>query len=134
MTLRDAPGLLLGLIGSGIEASRAPALHEGEAAEQGLRCIYKLIDITKLGVGADALPELLVAAERMCRNCHAALSDAQRDHPPRKPGEAPDLERVGRFLLGVADLLLSLAAHLRKFGANLIAQARSVASTGGVGR
>ena len=65
MTLRDAPGLLLGLIGSGIEASRAPALHEGEAAEQGLRCIYKLIDITKLGVGADALPELLVAAERM---------------------------------------------------------------------
>lgn len=48
MTLRDAPGLLLGLIGSGIEASRAPALHEGEAAEQGLRCIYKLIDITKL--------------------------------------------------------------------------------------
>lgn len=65
MALRNAPSLLLGLIGSGIQASRAPALHEGEAAEQGLRCIYKLIDITKLQLGVDALSELLVAAERM---------------------------------------------------------------------
>ena len=45
MALHQAPGLLLGLIGSGIQASRAPALHEGEAAEQGLRAMYKLIDI-----------------------------------------------------------------------------------------
>ena len=57
--------MLLGLIGAGIQASRAPALHEDEAAEQGLRCIYKLIDLTKLGLGVDALPELLTAAERM---------------------------------------------------------------------
>ena len=65
MPLRNAPTLLLGLIGSGIQASRAPALHEGEAAEQGLRCIYKLIDIAKLKLGVDALPDLLTAAERM---------------------------------------------------------------------
>jgi shikimate dehydrogenase len=57
--------LLLGLIGTGIQASRTPAMHEREAAEQGLRCIYKLIDLTRLGLGADALPELLTAAERM---------------------------------------------------------------------
>jgi shikimate dehydrogenase len=57
--------VLLGLIGAGIQASRAPALHEGEAAEHGLRCIYKLIDIERLGLGIDALEELLTAAERM---------------------------------------------------------------------
>ncbi len=65
MAFHQAPGLLLGLIGAGIQASRAPALHEGEAAEQGLRCIYKLIDIAELRLGAAALPELLTAAERM---------------------------------------------------------------------
>ena len=57
--------MLLGLIGAGIQASRAPALHEHEAAEQGLRCIYKLIDLEVLKLGVDALPELLTAAERM---------------------------------------------------------------------
>jgi shikimate dehydrogenase len=60
-----APPLLLGLIGAGIQASRAPALHEHEAAEQGLRCIYKLIDLEVLRLGVDALPDLLTAAERM---------------------------------------------------------------------
>lgn len=60
-----ATSLLLGLIGAGIQASRAPALHEGEAAEQGLRCIYKLIDLERLKLGTEALPDLLAAAERM---------------------------------------------------------------------
>ena len=60
-----ATNLLLGLIGAGIQASRAPALHEGEAAEQGLRCIYKLIDLEQLKLGTDALADLLTAAERM---------------------------------------------------------------------
>src|SRR5471032_3371495 len=60
-----SPSLLLGLIGSGIQASRTPAMHEREGAEQGLRVIYKLIDLDKLGLQADALPELLLAAERM---------------------------------------------------------------------
>ena len=60
-----SPSLLLGLIGSGIQASRTPALHEREGAEQGLRVIYKLIDLDKLHLQADALPDLLQAAERM---------------------------------------------------------------------
>jgi len=54
MALSDAPGLLLGLIGSNIQASRTPAMHEREAGEHGLRAIYKLIDIAKLGLGVDA--------------------------------------------------------------------------------
>ena len=65
MTSKLAPPLLLGLIGAGIQASRAPALHEHEAAEQGLHCIYKLIDLEVLKLGVDALPDLLTASERM---------------------------------------------------------------------
>ena len=54
---------LVGLIGAGIQASRTPSMHEREAAEQGLRCEYRLIDLEKLHVGAEALPELLQDAE-----------------------------------------------------------------------
>ena len=56
---------LCGLIGAGIQLSRSPALHEREADEQGLRYVYKLIDLDKLGVGVEALPELLNAARQM---------------------------------------------------------------------
>lgn len=59
------PSLLLGLIGSGIQASLSPALHEREGAEQGLRTLYQLIDLDRLGLGPGALGELLTAAERM---------------------------------------------------------------------
>jgi shikimate dehydrogenase len=59
-----ARSLLLGLIGSGIQKSRSPALHEQEAGENGIRCIYKLVDLDVLGLTNDALGELLIAAER----------------------------------------------------------------------
>jgi len=55
---------LLGLIGSGIQASRSPALHEAEAAAQGFRCRYELLDLDQLGVGVEHLPALLAEAER----------------------------------------------------------------------
>src|SRR5882724_11511734 len=54
---------LVGLIGAGIQASRTPSMHEQEAAEQGLCCEYRLIDLEKLQVGAEALPDLLNDAE-----------------------------------------------------------------------
>ena len=56
---------LVGLIGAGIQASRSPALHESEAAAQGLRYVYRRIDIDQLRLGPEALPDLLTAAERM---------------------------------------------------------------------
>jgi shikimate dehydrogenase len=59
-----ARSVLVGLIGTGIQASRSPALHEREGAAQGLRYIYKIIDLDPLGLTADALPELLTAARR----------------------------------------------------------------------
>jgi shikimate dehydrogenase len=53
----------VGLIGAGIQASRTPSMHEHEAAQQGLRCEYRLIDLEQLHVGAEALQDLLEEAE-----------------------------------------------------------------------
>ncbi len=39
---------LVGLIGAGIGTSVSPALHEREADELGLRCLYRLLDLAKL--------------------------------------------------------------------------------------
>ena len=55
---------LVGLIGSGIGASRTPIMHEREGARQGLRYTYNLIDLTVLGVGVEALPHLMDNARR----------------------------------------------------------------------
>ncbi|ROL94465.1 shikimate dehydrogenase [Pseudomonas protegens] len=58
-------GVLAGLIGAGIQASRTPALHEHEGDAQNLRYLYRLIDLDQLGLDSSALPDLLSAAERM---------------------------------------------------------------------
>ena len=57
--------VLLGLIGSGIQLSRTPALHEQEGDSQGIRLLYQKIDLITLGLGVNALPDLLLAAQRM---------------------------------------------------------------------
>ena len=65
---RAAPGIgsiLVGLIGTGIQESRTPALHEREGTEQGLVYLYRLIDVDKLGLDATALPGLVTAARRL---------------------------------------------------------------------
>jgi shikimate dehydrogenase len=59
-----ARSVLVGLIGSGIQASRTPAMHEREGAAQGVAYVYKIIDLDTLGLTAAALPELLAAARR----------------------------------------------------------------------
>lgn len=57
--------ILAGLIGAGIQASRTPALHEHEGDAQGLRYLYRLIDLDQLHLDSSALPDLLRAAEQM---------------------------------------------------------------------
>jgi len=59
------PSVLLGLIGQDIQNSRTPEMHMQEGEAQDLRLVYRLIDLTRLGLGPEALPELLTAAERM---------------------------------------------------------------------
>jgi shikimate dehydrogenase len=56
--------VLVGLVGSGIQASRTPALHEREGAEQGFAYVYKLIDADAFGLEPELLPEILIAAKR----------------------------------------------------------------------
>ncbi|MBA1380074.1 shikimate dehydrogenase [Pseudomonas brassicacearum subsp. neoaurantiaca] len=57
--------VLAGLIGAGIQASRTPTLHEREGDAQGMRYLYRLIDLDALKLDSSALPDLLLAAERM---------------------------------------------------------------------
>lgn len=60
----NGKSILAGLIGSGIQASLTPRMHEQEGARQGLRYVYRLIDLKKLGLDVSALPDLLQGAER----------------------------------------------------------------------
>jgi shikimate dehydrogenase len=53
----------VGLIGSGIQLSRSPALHEAEGRANELALSYELIDFDVRGVGLSALPDLLREVE-----------------------------------------------------------------------
>ena len=53
---------LAGLIGHGIGPSLTPELHEREAERQGLRYVYKVIDLPSGPIGADRLEQLLSSA------------------------------------------------------------------------
>ena len=67
-TLANNQSYLVGLIGAGIGGSLTPAMHEEEGSQLGLRYVYRRIDLEALELDATALPELLVAAERMGYN------------------------------------------------------------------
>ena len=56
----------------------------------------------------------------LCRNCHRKASDMQRDHPPQVDDPPSLTERVGHFLLGLADLFALLIEVCRQFGHALI--------------
>jgi shikimate dehydrogenase len=62
--VQPAQTILTGLIGAAIQKSRAPVLHQSEAAAHGRVGVYRLVDLDVLGVGPEALPDLLTAAER----------------------------------------------------------------------
>jgi shikimate dehydrogenase len=57
--------ILVGLIGAGIQASLSPAMHQLEAARQGLNYAYRLLDLDVMGAKAEDLPALIGAAERL---------------------------------------------------------------------
>jgi shikimate dehydrogenase len=56
--------VLAGLIGSGIRQSSSPTLHMDEAAAQGLRLRYQLLDLDDVAGGTKALAKMLDDAER----------------------------------------------------------------------
>src|SRR5690242_17871111 len=63
---------LVGLVGAGIDASLSPALHEAEAAAQGLEYEYRLLDIDELELGLGAI---------VGRACDKGYSGLNVTHP-----------------------------------------------------
>lgn len=59
----------------------------------------------------------------ICRNCHRKVSDDQKDHPAFNSNADPLLDRIGHFLLGLADLLRLIVEKLTEFGNALIGKA-----------
>lgn len=64
-TPNQSKSFLVGLIGAGIGGSLTPAMHEEEGSQLGLHYVYRRIDLEALKLDVSALPEILVAAERM---------------------------------------------------------------------
>ncbi|MFW3168712.1 shikimate dehydrogenase [Geodermatophilus sp. CPCC 206100] len=58
----DSPGVLVGLVGTGIGPSLTPPLHEREADRLGLRYLYRRLDLDALGLPATAVGDVLAAA------------------------------------------------------------------------
>lgn len=61
----SSPGVLVGLLGRGIQQSRTPAMHEAEARAQGISYIYRLLDADLMDAPKPALSELLRFAEHL---------------------------------------------------------------------
>jgi shikimate dehydrogenase len=101
--------LLLGLIGSGIQRSLSPALHEEEGRHHGLRVHYQLIDLDAAGAGVEVLPALLSAVRIMgfaginvtypCKQAVMLLLDALSEEA-RTIGAVNTVVRDGSRLVG----------------------------------
>jgi len=86
---------LVGLIGSGIGGSLTPAMHEEEGSQLGLRYVYRRIDLEALKVGASALPDILVAAERMGYNGLNVTYPCKQQIIPLLDELSPDAHALG---------------------------------------
>lgn len=64
MTETVTRSVRVGLIGSGIGASRTPAMHMHEGRMNGIDYRYDRFDLSVLGVGVEALPQLMDQAEK----------------------------------------------------------------------
>jgi hypothetical protein len=60
----------------------------------------------------------------LCANDHLRMSEDQRDHPNSDAPTDPFLDRVGHFLLGLADMLRVIVDALFDFGNQLIVRAQ----------
>ncbi len=60
-----AESFLVGLVGDGVMPSLTPHMHEREGDVQGLRYLYRPIDLLELGLPGRSVGELLTAARRL---------------------------------------------------------------------
>ena len=59
----------------------------------------------------------------LCANDHRIVTDDQKDHAEVDPAADPFLNKIGHFLLGLADMLQLIVEKLYEFGLALIKQA-----------
>ena len=99
---------IVGLIGEGITASLTPPMHEREADQQGLRYIYRPIDLTRLGRPGSDVGALLRAGRDLgfnafnvthpCKQLVLAELDVVSDDAARLGAVNTVLIRDGRFI------------------------------------
>lgn len=94
-TMHPKSSFLVGLIGSGIAASRTPPMHEAAADAAGIRYLYKTIDLAELKLGVEALPELLTAARRMGFDGLNVTHPCKQAIIPLLDELSPDAEALG---------------------------------------
>lgn len=66
----------------------------------------------------------------ICANCHRKVTDDQKDHPVFDPAADPMLDKIGHFMLGLADLLRLIVDKLIEFGNALIERAAGKSKEG----
>lgn len=60
----------------------------------------------------------------LCRNCHTARSERQREQPRGGSNPKNPFEVIGRWLLSITEYFEGMVATLRRFGEFLIGLAR----------
>ena len=115
--------VLLGLIGQDIQGSRTPEMHMREGEAQGLRLVYRLIDLTKLGLGVEALPELLTAAQRMGFNGLNITHPCKQAVIPHLDELSDNARALGGFEICIAGLSIWLMRIGREIGRGTWVQA-----------
>ncbi|WP_221623349.1 shikimate dehydrogenase [Burkholderia sp. Bp9143] len=89
------PAILIGLIGANLQFSKAPQVHMQEGENCGMRYVYRLIDLTALGLGNDALPNLLQAGRQLGFNGFAVTHPCKEAILPHLSELSDDARLLG---------------------------------------
>lgn len=100
-----------GLIGSGIQASGSPKMHESEGARQELALSYRLLDLDLIAGGVEAVPRILEAAEWF------GLAGVNVTHPC-KQAIIPYLDELAPSAAAVGAVNTVIFAEGRRIGHN----------------
>lgn len=86
---------LIGLVGDGVMPSLSPHMHEREGDLQGLRYLYRPIDLHELDLPAAAIGDLLLSASRMGYNGLNITHPCKQMVLQHLDEVTPDAEKLG---------------------------------------
>jgi shikimate dehydrogenase len=87
--------VLVGLIGTKLQFSRAPEIHMQEGELSGIRYIYRLVDMAALGLGINDIPALLVSAQQLGFNGLSVTHPFKESIIPHLTELSDDAARLG---------------------------------------